>query len=135
MELGKARICISIVTRTTNYDKDDSVFSERFSSGSGNKLDGKMERHDVWRRTCADVQFLLPELPFCRQPCGDHKSAFSAPQREQHVCLGEQNKPLSSRFDTINSGLVFLTKTWPAKLYLSTLTLLNKYVFSATPKP
>lgn len=33
---------------------------------------------------------LLPELPFCSQPYGDHKLAFSALQREQHVCLGEK---------------------------------------------
>lgn len=64
--------------------------------------------------------FLLPELPFCRQPYRDHMLAFSAPQREQHVCLGEKNKLLISCFDTVNSGLLF-AQAVSAKIHLCNL--------------
>lgn len=48
------------------------------------------ERDEVWRKTYADRHFLLAELPFCRQSYKDHNLAYSAPHREQHVCLGEE---------------------------------------------
>lgn len=46
----------------------------------------------------------------------NHKLAFCAPQREQHVCLGGKNKLLNSGFSTVNSGFIF-AEGKPAKIH------------------
>lgn len=68
------------------------------------------KRDEVWRQTYTDiiVQFLLPELPFCRQQYRDHKLAFSAPEGEQHVCLGEKINSWIQSFNTVNADLILL---------------------------
>lgn len=80
-------------------------------------------------RLMQTYSFYYPELPFCRQPYRDHKLGFSAPQREQHVCLGEKNKLLNSCFNTVNSGLIFV-EAGPAKIYCSFFTLFQANVLA-----
>lgn len=51
----------------------------------------KTERDQGLEKDSSRHTVLLPNLFFCRQPYSNHKLAFSALLREQHVCLGEKN--------------------------------------------
>lgn len=61
-------------------EREDGKEKEKDRKGSG-----------FGERLKQTYSFTTKSVFFCRQPYSNHKLAFSALLREQHVCLGEKN--------------------------------------------